>query len=83
AFDAFEAFRNRGAHAEIFSIFGEPRYYWVRSTRDRENHLYPTKPIVGFLLKKTQLNVGWEQSDAAARLHNSGLSSRSTIMKPE
>ncbi|WP_025393254.1 AAA family ATPase [Rhizobium leguminosarum] len=73
AFDAFEAFRNRGAHAEIFGVFGEPRDYWVRSTRDRENHLYPTKPIVGFLLKKTQLNGGWEQSDAAARLHNSGF----------
>jgi 5-methylcytosine-specific restriction protein B len=74
AIDAFDAYRSNGAHAEIFKGFGEPRDYWVRSTRHRENLVYPTKPIVGFILRKTELNGGWGQkSDAASRLHNAGF----------
>ncbi len=73
AMDAFDSYRSAGAHAEIFKSFGEPRDYWVRSTRQRKNRIYPTKPIAGFILKKTELNGGWGQkSDAAARLHNAG-----------
>lgn len=74
AMDAFDRFRESGAQGEIFSAFGEPRDYWVRSSRDRPNRVYPSKPLVGYILKKTELNGGWGQkSDAAARLHNSGF----------
>lgn len=74
AMDAFDQFRSHGAHDAVFGRFGEPSTYWVRSTRARENRIYPTKPLVGFILNKTELNGGWAQkSDAAARLHNAGF----------
>jgi 5-methylcytosine-specific restriction protein B len=74
AMDAFDRFRESGEHREVFGGFGDPRDYWVRSTRDRANRVYPTKPLIGFISKKKELNGGWGQkSDAAARLHNSGF----------
>jgi len=74
AMDAFDAWRQTGAKDEIFGAFGEPRDYWVRSTRARENRVYPTKPIVGYLLGKTELTGGWGQShNPAALLHNAGF----------
>lgn len=74
AMDAFDRYSKNGEESEIFRHFGDPRDYWVRSSRDRENRVYPSKPIVGYLLKKTELNGGWGQKvDAAARLHNSGF----------
>ena len=74
AIDAFDRYQLTGDHAEIFDHFGTPRDYWVRSSRNRDNRVYPTKPIVGFILNKTELNGGWGQkSDAAARLHNAGF----------
>lgn len=74
AMDAFDRYRKYGEDSEIFRHFGDPRDYWVRSSRDRENRVYPSKPLVGYLLKKTELNGGWGQkADAAARLHNSGF----------
>lgn len=73
AMDAYDSYRHSGEHAAIFDAFGEPRDYWVRSTRDRPNRIYPSKPVVGFLRGKTELNGGWGQkSDAAAQLHNAG-----------
>ncbi len=73
AMDAYDNYRQLGEHAAIFDAFGEPRDYWVRSTRERPNRIYPSKPIVGFLRGKTELNGGWGQkSDAAAQLHNAG-----------
>ncbi|UIJ70323.1 hypothetical protein [Aurantimonas sp. HBX-1] len=73
AMDAYDSYRLSGEHAAIFEAFGEPRDYWVRSTRERPNRVYPSKPIVGFLRGKTQLNGGWGQkADAAAQLHNAG-----------
>lgn len=73
AMDAYDSYRQSGEHAAIFGAFGEPRDYWVRSTRERPNRVYPSKPIVGFLRGKTQLNGGWGQkADAAAQLHNAG-----------
>jgi 5-methylcytosine-specific restriction protein B len=73
AMTAFDEYKEVGAHSELFGSFGEPRDYWVRSSRERENRVYPTKPLIGFILNKTKLNGGWgEQSDAAARLHNAG-----------
>lgn len=75
AMDAFDRYRNHGDHDAVFSRFGEPSSYWVRSSRARENRVYPTKPLIGFILNKTELNGGgWGQkSDAAARLHNAGF----------
>lgn len=73
AMDAYDSYHQSGEHAAIFDAFGEPRDYWVRSTRDRPNRIYPSKPVVGFLRGKTELNGGWGQkSDAAAQLHNAG-----------
>jgi 5-methylcytosine-specific restriction enzyme B len=74
AMDAFDQYRDTGENAAFFEKFGDPRDYWVRSSRARRNRVYPTKPIVAFILKKTELNGGWGQkADAAARLHNSGF----------
>ncbi|MGO4916024.1 AAA family ATPase [Pseudogemmobacter sp. W21_MBD1_M6] len=74
AMDAHDSYRKSGLHSEIFNAFGEPRDYWVRSSRERENRVYPTKPLIGFILSKTELNGGWGQkADAAARLHNAGF----------
>ena len=74
AMDTFDRWQKDGEHDELFSHFGAPKDYWVRSTRERPNRVYPSKPIVGFVLKKTSLNGGWGQkSDAAARLHNAGF----------
>lgn len=74
AMDAYDEYRKSGRHGEIFDSFGEPRDYWVRSTRERPDRVYPTKPIVGFVRGKTELNGGWGQkADAAAHLHNSGF----------
>ncbi|OBY27148.1 ATPase [Leisingera sp. JC1] len=71
--DAYDSYRANGAHSDIFGAFGEPRDYWVRSSRERGNRVYPTKPLIGFILGKTELNGGWGQkADAAARLHNAG-----------
>lgn len=73
AMDAYDQYRTNETHRDVFGAFGEPRDYWVRSSRERENRVYPTKPLIGFILNKTKLNGGWgEQSDAAARLHNAG-----------
>ncbi len=74
AMDAFDRYSLHGDSNNIFDHFGDPRDYWVRSTRERETRVYPTKPLVGYILKKTELNGGWGQkADAAARLHNAGF----------
>lgn len=74
AMDAYDCYRTNGAHGDVFDVFGEPQKYWVRSTREHENRVYPTKPLIGFILNKTELNGGWGQkADAAARLHNAGF----------
>lgn len=75
AMDAYEEFRRSGAHADAFSSFGEPKDFWVRSSRPRRDKRFPTKPIVGYLLGKASstFNGGWSQpTDAAARLHAAG-----------
>lgn len=73
AMDAYDSYRQSGQHSAIFDAFGEPRDYWVRSTRTRPERVYPSKPIVGFLRGNTKLNGGWGQKhDAAAQLHNAG-----------
>ncbi|WP_205631833.1 AAA family ATPase [Cereibacter johrii] len=75
AMDAYDQFRTSGAHADAFSSFGEPKDFWVRSTRPRQDKRFPTKPIVGYLLGKTasSFNGGGSQpGDAAARLHAAG-----------
>lgn len=75
AMDAYDQFRTSGAHADAFSSFGEPKDFWVRSTRPRQDKRFPTKPIVGYLLGKaaSTFNGGWSQpGDAVARLHAAG-----------
>ncbi|MCE7028100.1 AAA family ATPase [Jiella avicenniae] len=73
AMDAFDGYPESGEHAAIFGSFGEPRDLWVRSTKDRPNRVYPTKPIVAYLLGHTDIHGGWNRpSGPAARLHNSG-----------
>lgn len=88
AMDAFDRYRETRENDEIFGRFGEPRDYWVRSSRERKNGIYPSKPIVAFILKRTELNGGWGQKgDAASRLHNSGFiivdSNNKPIAPPE
>ncbi|PSL16049.1 AAA family ATPase [Shimia abyssi] len=74
AMDAYDAYKTSGKHGDLFDAFGDPRDYWVRSTRERPNQVYPTKPIIGFIRNKTVFNGGWGQkSDAAAQLHNAGF----------
>jgi 5-methylcytosine-specific restriction protein B len=74
AMDAYDRWQEAGEHDDVFSNFGAPKDYWVRSTRQRLNRVYPTKPIVGYALNKTSLNGGWGQKFSAARLlHNSGF----------
>lgn len=73
AMDAYDSYRQSSEHAAIFEAFGEPRDYWVRSTRKRTNQVYPSKPIVGFVRGETELNGGWSQrTSAAVALHNAG-----------
>lgn len=73
AMDAYDSYRQSGEHDTIFGAFSDPRDYWVRSTRERPDRIYPSKPIVGFLLGKTRLNGGWvKKTDSAAQLHNAG-----------
>jgi 5-methylcytosine-specific restriction protein B len=73
AMDAFDAYQETGQHNDIFDSFGSPRDFWVRSTRDRATRVYPSKPIVGFIQRNTNINGGWATAtDAAARLYNAG-----------
>src|SRR3546814_9643690 len=69
--DAYDSYRQSGEHSDLFDAFGESRDYWVRSTRERPDRIYPSEPIAGFLRDTTKLSGGWRQkSDAAALLHN-------------
>lgn len=73
AMDAYDRYQQSGEYAAFFDTFGKPRDYWVRSTRDRPNRVYPTKPIVAFITKDTRLGAGWAQTiDAGAQLHIAG-----------
>ncbi|WP_417271261.1 AAA family ATPase [Celeribacter sp.] len=75
AMDAYEAYLLRGAYGDVFSAFGEAKDYWVRSTRERASRVFPSKPIVGYLIGKgpSAFNGGWSQStDAAAQIHRAG-----------
>ena len=69
---AYREFEATGSHTDIFSRFGIPKDFWVRSTLHPSKAPYPTKPIVGFILKKKRFNGGWSAGAAAARLHNAG-----------
>lgn len=73
AMDAYDRYRQTGSDGEIFSAFGEPRDYWVRSTRERPDRVYPSRPIVGFLRGNARISGGWAQrTDAATTLYNAG-----------
>ena len=74
AFNAYDSYRTNGAHTEIFEDLGEPSDYWVRSSRERENRVYPTKPINRFVNSGRAKNGGWlEPLSEASALHNAGF----------
>ena len=57
----------------FFKGFGKPKDFWVRSTR-KHDKVYPTKPIVCYVLNKEDMNGGWSRPDSAAsQLHNAGF----------
>ena len=71
-FDAYDSNRTNGAHSEIFGGFGKPHKFWVRSSRERGNRVYPTKPINGFV--NTDYGGGFGAPlTAASVLHNAGF----------
>ena len=73
AMDAIDRHREGLEKSELLDRFRDPRDYWVLSTKERPNRIYPSKPIVGYLRRKTELNGGWGQKhDAAAVLHEAG-----------
>lgn len=73
AMDAYDLYLQSGEHGQLFDAFGTPQTYWVRSSRQRPNRVYPSKQVAAFALDKPQLNGGWGQkADAAAQLHNAG-----------
>ena len=87
AMAAYDEFEETRAHFEIFSSFGNPKDFWVRSTRGTPKAPYPTKPLVGFILRKTKFNGGWSTGAAAAHLYNAGYiivdQENSPLLPPE
>ncbi|MCW3783873.1 AAA family ATPase [Defluviimonas salinarum] len=74
AMDAYDAYRSSGAHADVFEAFGEPRDYWVRSTKLRPNQVYPSKPLHFWANGNKGSSGGWGgPAYSAAALHNSGF----------
>ena len=74
AFDAYDNYRVNGKHSKIFGAFGEPLDYWVRSTRERENRVYPTKPIHYYVNPDKALGGGFGKPlTGASALHNAGF----------
>jgi 5-methylcytosine-specific restriction protein B len=75
AMDAYDRYHvdKDNTDKDLFDRFDEPRQFWVRSTRRRQRSVYPTKPIVGYILKTDNINGGWSQkTSAATRLYNAG-----------
>ena len=67
--------------------FGKSGKYWVRSTKKRDNRVYPTKSIICFALKingANKANGSWSKPRSMAfRLHNSGFIIMDKNNKPE
>lgn len=73
AIDRYEALLENDPQDDL-KRFGDPRDYWVRSSRARQAGPFPTKPIVALAAGLQQLNGGWSTRDSAAsRLHNAGF----------
>ena len=74
AMDAYDRFLATGEHGDVFGRFGEPREFWVRSTRPRSNRVYPSKPIHFWANGRTPSSGGWGgPTYSAAALHNAGF----------
>ncbi|WP_434290584.1 AAA family ATPase [Celeribacter sp. SCSIO 80788] len=74
AMDAYDSYRANGAHGDIFDALEEPRKYWVRSSRERVNRVYPSKQIHRFADRSSQSSGGWGGPKySAAALHNAGF----------
>ncbi|WP_417789563.1 AAA family ATPase [Terasakiella pusilla] len=73
AMDAYDEYRQTNAHADIFENFKTPQKFWVRSTKQRPNPIYPSKAIAGYLLGVKNINGGFSgKKSAAALLYNAG-----------
>ena len=85
AIDRYEELGKDGFRKEVPG-FGDPRDYWVRSSRKRRMGPFPTKPIAALALALSRqpagatkpdvrrLNGGWSQKGSAASLlHNAGF----------
>ena len=74
-FDAYDRYLTNGAHSEIFEPSNKkrkPLKFWVRSSRERANRVYPSKAICDFL--NIDYGGGFSnQLTAASILHNAGF----------
>jgi len=61
AMDAYDQFRETGQHGEVFNIGSDPSDYWVRSSRQRLEQVYPTKPLIRFIRGGGRVTGGWAQ----------------------
>jgi 5-methylcytosine-specific restriction protein B len=74
AMDEYDRFVQLGESNSFLSTLHDPRGYWVRSTRKRENPVYASKAIAVLAGRQLLMNDGWsDNGDAAAWLHNSGF----------
>ncbi|MGI9250173.1 MAG: McrB family protein [Pseudohongiellaceae bacterium] len=77
AMDAYDAYMRDECDPktrEYFDRFGQPQKYYVRSTRERKNRVYPTKPIASKSVGR-MLRGGWGGNGKfgpAGRLHEAG-----------
>jgi len=72
--DAYDQFRQAGENGTFLGRnFTEPKNFWVRSTRNRSNRVFPSKPIHFGANGQVESSGGWGgPSYSAAALHNSG-----------
>jgi hypothetical protein len=72
--DAYDQFRQAGENGTFLERnFTEPKNFWVRSTRNRSNRVFPSKPIHFGANGQVESSGGWGgPSYSAAALHNSG-----------
>ncbi|RYD64575.1 MAG: hypothetical protein EOP84_32605, partial [Verrucomicrobiaceae bacterium] len=73
AMDAYDKHLATGEHSDVFGRFKDPKDFWVRSTRQRPNRVYPSKPIHFWVNGQKHSSGGWGGATySAAALHNAG-----------
>ncbi len=74
AMDAYDNYLKHGEEANFFRHFDQPSNYWVRSSRERKNRVYPSRPIHHFADRNANNSGGLTESrHSASVLHNSGF----------